>query len=67
MHSVAQLKSTVNELFASVPEMKLAYFEIVDAGTLQSIADFKESKSAVACIAVEIGGIRLIDNIILYS
>lgn len=66
-HSISQLKSIVNEQFASIPEIKLAYFEIVDSDTLRALTDFKDSKSAVACIAVEIGALRLIDNIILYS
>jgi pantoate--beta-alanine ligase len=66
-HTPAELKAIVNERFASHPLMKLAYFEIVDSETLNSIADFKESKSAVACIAVELDGLRLIDNVVLYS
>jgi pantoate--beta-alanine ligase len=66
-HSPAQLKAIVNEELAIYPQMKLAYFEIVDAETLASISDFKESKSAVACIAVELDSLRLIDNVVLYS
>jgi pantoate--beta-alanine ligase len=65
-HSPAQLKNIVTEQFASIPEMKLAYIEIVDATTLQPITDFKKTKNAVACIAVELGNLRLIDNVILY-
>lgn len=65
-HSPAQLKNIVTEQFASIPEMKLAYIEIVDATTLQPITDFKKTKNAVACIAVELGSLRLIDNVILY-
>jgi pantoate--beta-alanine ligase len=66
-HSPAQLKAIVNEDLAAHPLMKLAYFEIVDAETLESISDFEESKSAVACIAVELDSLRLIDNVVLYS
>lgn len=65
-HTPAQLKTIVNERFASQPEMKLAYFEIADTVTLQTITDFKQHKGAVACIAVELGSLRLIDNVILY-
>lgn len=64
-HSPAQLKAMVNEQFATQAEMKLAYFEIVDAETLRNISDFKPHQEAVACIAVELGSLRLIDNIIL--
>lgn len=66
-HSPAELKAVVNEQFALHPLMKLAYFEIVDSETLESVSDFKQSKSAVACIAVELGSLRLIDNVVLYS
>jgi pantoate--beta-alanine ligase len=64
-HSPEQLKAVVTQLFASQPEMQLAYFEIVDAETLENISDFKKHPGAVACIAVEIGSLRLIDNITL--
>lgn len=64
-HSPAQLKAMVNEQFATQAEMKLAYFEIVDAETLRNISDFNPHQEAVACIAVELGSLRLIDNIIL--
>ncbi len=66
-HSPAELKVIVNEQFASSALMKLAYFEIVDSETLESITDFEQSKSAVACIAVELENLRLIDNVVLYS
>jgi pantoate--beta-alanine ligase len=45
--------------------MKLEYFEIADPETLQPIADLSKAKSAVACIALKLGDIRLIDNIVL--
>lgn len=64
-HSPAQLKAMVTEQFASQTAMKLAYFEIVDSQTLQNISDFQQHNGVVACIAVEIGSLRLIDNIIL--
>jgi pantoate--beta-alanine ligase len=67
LHTPSQLKTIVKEELASYPQMKLAYFEIVDSETLGSVSDFKKSKSAVACIAVELDSLRLIDNIVLYS
>lgn len=65
-HTPSELKKSVNEVFAHQQEMKLAYFEIVDTETLQTITDFKQHQHAVACIAVELGSLRLIDNVILY-
>lgn len=64
-HSPAQLKTIVSEQFARQTEMKLAYFEIVDGETLTSVNDFNQHKEVVACIAVEIGSLRLIDNVVL--
>ncbi|HET6227529.1 MAG TPA: pantoate--beta-alanine ligase [Bacteroidia bacterium] len=64
-HSPAQLKTIVSDFFARQAEMKLAYFEIVDANTLGSVSDFKQHTGVVACIAVEIGSLRLIDNVVL--
>lgn len=40
------------------------YFEIVDGHTLQPIRDKKEASYIVACCAVNVEGIRLIDNLI---
>ncbi len=48
------------------PFIQLEYIEIVDTETLQPISDFKQNKSAVVCIAVKLGAVRLIDNVILY-
>lgn len=64
-NSPAQLKEFVREQFDKQAEMKLAYFEIVDGTTLASVSDFNQHKEVVACIAVEIGSLRLIDNVVL--
>jgi hypothetical protein len=50
----------------SQPLMSLEYLEIADAFSLQPIKDIHSSKSAVVCIAVKIGAVRLIDNVVLY-
>jgi pantoate--beta-alanine ligase len=65
-HTIARLKNLVQTEIASEPLMALEYFEIADAETLQPITNYEEAKSAVACIAVKLGNVRLIDNIILY-
>ena len=43
----------------------LEYFEIVDGITLQPISNPNEHDSIVACCAAWIGGVRLIDNVIV--
>ena len=62
-NSVAEIKEFVQTEFAKEGYLKLDYFEIADARTLQPIED--RSKPAVACIAVFDGKIRLIDNVLL--
>jgi pantoate--beta-alanine ligase len=66
LKNVEELKAlAVNEI-KLVPQLELEYFEIADAETLQAVASFSKVKSAVACIAVKIGAVRLIDNVLLY-
>lgn len=49
----------------SVPGMEPEYFNIVDGRTLRPVELFEESDFVVACTAVRIGQVRLIDNLIL--
>lgn len=56
-----EVKRLVEEAFAAQPEFKLDYFEIADRDTLQPAIQ----RRAVACIAVFLGKVRLIDNILL--
>ena len=44
---------------------KPEYFEIVDGNLLTSVDSYKDSSYIVACTAVWIGDVRLIDNKIL--
>jgi len=48
-----------------IPEFKPEYFDIVDGITLQDLNDFEGTNFAVACTAVWVGKVRLIDNLIL--
>jgi pantoate--beta-alanine ligase len=65
-HTVAELKAFAEKQIKSEPLMELEYFEISNAETLEPITNYEEAKSAVACIALKLGSVRLIDNIILY-
>lgn len=65
--------STINELKEFVINeskadnlLQIEYFEIVNAENLMPVEHFNEAKEVIACIAVKVGGIRLIDNIILF-
>jgi pantoate--beta-alanine ligase len=65
--TIAQLKATAIAELQTAPFIHLEYLEISDAITLQPITQFVDSKSAVVCIAVKLGAVRLIDNVVLYS
>lgn len=62
--SLEEIKKNATTLINSNSEFKLEYFEIVDTISLKPLTN-NEKKNAVACIAVHIGTVRLIDNIIL--
>ena len=62
-HSVKATHDTVVERIEAIPGMRVEYFEIVDARTLEPIEEWEESNWIVGCITVYCGEIRLIDNI----
>ncbi len=62
-HSVEETKRYVTEEINSFPQMEVEYYEIVNARTMQPIADWSETESAVGCVTVFCGDVRLIDNI----
>lgn len=58
------LSQWVVEQFRKKKEFRLEYFEIVDDKELKRVVEWSEKVSPVGCIAVQLGKIRLIDNII---
>jgi pantoate--beta-alanine ligase len=64
--TISELKAFAEAQIKTEPLIQLEYFEISDANTLQPITESKQSSTAVACIALKLGAVRLIDNIILY-
>lgn len=64
-YKVSQIKARVETLISQRDNMKLDYFEICNAATLEPIKDFSESDQSIALIAVYVGKIRLIDNLLL--
>ena len=63
---IHELKNYVEREFKR-KNMKLEYFEIVDMYTLEPLTTWLGSKNIITCIAVQVGNVRLIDNIILFS
>lgn len=65
--SPAQITERVFERFQEHPEFELEYFEIVDSETLLPVTDFHRGTQAVACIAVWLDQVRLIDNLVYFE
>jgi pantoate--beta-alanine ligase len=55
-------KKHINEQVSKISIMTLDYYEVCDAGSLESISEIKPNQKAIALIAVFVGKIRLIDN-----
>lgn len=66
MHlSVEGMKKYVVDEIGKISAFKLEYFEIANAETLQPVAALDEADSIIGCIAVYLGPVRLIDNIMI--
>ena len=50
---------------AAEPMFTAEYFEIADAQTLQPIAEYISGRAVVLCVAAHLGGVRLIDNVVV--
>lgn len=62
--SPQQIKDWVRQSFKKQKIMELVYFEIVEDKGLKSVESWEEDLNIVACLAVKLGGVRLIDNMI---
>ena len=60
---VTDLKKWVVDELSRNPAFRVEYFDIVDDVALQSVNSKEEKCGKVGCIAVQVGAIRLIDNI----
>ena len=63
--SITNLKNCIKIQFSEQLEVDLEYLEFVDANNLHPITVFKENDNNAVCIGAYVGGVRLIDNIIL--
>jgi pantoate--beta-alanine ligase len=64
--TIVELKDFAEAELRAESQFKLEYFEIADVETLQPVVEYSDAKSAVACVALKLHNVRLIDNIILY-
>ncbi len=60
---IAAVEQLVKAEIERSPLLKVIYFNIVDAGTLQPLQSWGQATNIRGCIAVQAGTIRLIDNI----
>lgn len=59
-----EVKTWMEKRFAGQDLMSLEYFEIVGSRNLRPVSTWKDAARCVGCIAVQLGPVRLIDNVI---
>lgn len=64
--TITELKAFAQTQLQTEPLIELEYIEISNSETLAPITNYTDATSAVACVAVKLGAVRLIDNIVLY-
>ena len=64
-HTIAELKNWVLQEFNKDSDLALEYFEISNPNTLIPSLNWSSSATHIACIAIFVGEVRLIDNILL--
>lgn len=63
---IEAIKRYVTDTMNKGEDMSLEYFDIVDSDSLQSVTEITDSKHVTACIALHLGEVRLIDNVIFF-
>ena len=58
-----EVRRWVSSRFENQPLMQLDYFEIVEDKALRPVTAWDEPVNKVGCIAVQLGKVRLIDNL----
>jgi pantoate--beta-alanine ligase len=65
-HTISEIRAYVSAKIKNKPGVTMDYFEVVDETTLEPVQQEMRS-TCVACIAVRIGEVRLIDNMYFSS
>ncbi|GAB3878603.1 pantoate--beta-alanine ligase [Hymenobacter segetis] len=61
----AQVQADALATLAQEPSITSEYVEIADAQTLQPLAEYAPGRAVVLCLAAHLGGVRLIDNVVV--
>ena len=61
----AQVQATAEAALAAEPRFTPEYFAVADAHTLQPLAAYAPGRAVVLCVAAHLGGVRLIDNVVV--
>jgi pantoate--beta-alanine ligase len=61
----AQVQAEAEAALASEPLFTPEYFAVADAQTLQPLAGYMPGRAVVLCLAAHLGGVRLIDNVVV--
>lgn len=61
----AEVQQAATAFIAAEPAFALEYFTVADAQTLQPVAEWQPGRPAVLCLAAHLGGVRLIDNVVV--
>ncbi|MFD1870903.1 pantoate--beta-alanine ligase [Hymenobacter bucti] len=61
----AEVQQHASATLAQHPLFTPEYFEVADAQTLQPISSYDTGRPVVLCVAAHLGGVRLIDNVVV--
>lgn len=61
----AQVQAEAETALAAVPSCTPEYFAVADAQTLQPLDAYAAGRDVVLCLAAHLGGVRLIDNVVV--
>ena len=61
----AQVQAQALAALAAEPQFTPEYVEVADAQTLQPLTSYEAGRSVVLCVAAHMGGVRLIDNVVV--